>query len=161
MIRAWYGFVRMGVRMVQISRRSAFTLVEILIVVVILAILAAAIIPQFTDSTQDAKLSVMLQNLAVLRTQTGAYRAQHEALAPTTNVAAQLTSKTNIDGTTTGTPTLGPYVLQIPPNPQLADPTKQALISVVTTDPVANISTHGWIYNSTSGRFYAATDVTR
>ena len=77
------------------------------------------------------------------------------------NVATQLTSKTNIDGTTTGTPTLGPYVLLIPPNPQIDDPTKQALISVVTTDPVANISTQGWIYNSTNGRFYAATDITQ
>ena len=147
--------------MVRVSRRWAFTLVEILIVVLILTILAAAIIPQFTDSTQDAKQSVMMQNLSVLRTQTGVYRAQHEALAPTSNVSTQLTSKTNIDGTTSGTPTLGPYVLLIPPNPQLDDPTKQSLISVVTTDPVANISTHGWIYNSTNGRFYAATDITQ
>ena len=38
-------------------RRSAFTLIEVLIVVVIMAILAATIIPQFTDSTKDAKAS--------------------------------------------------------------------------------------------------------
>ena len=36
------------------ERRSAFTLIEVLIVVVIMAILAATIIPQFTDSTKDA-----------------------------------------------------------------------------------------------------------
>ena len=33
--------------------RNAFTLIEILIVVVIMAILAATIIPQFTSSTDD------------------------------------------------------------------------------------------------------------
>ena len=51
------------------QRRSGFTLVELLIVVVILAILAAAIIPTFTDSTSDAKASTALTNLNVLRGQ--------------------------------------------------------------------------------------------
>ena len=41
------------------DRRSAFTLIEVLIVVVIMAILAATIIPQFTDSTKDAKSSTV------------------------------------------------------------------------------------------------------
>ena len=44
-------------------KNSGFTLVEVLIVVVILAILAAAIIPQFADSTTDAKTSTALFNL--------------------------------------------------------------------------------------------------
>ena len=40
------------------SRRSSgFTLVEILIVVVIMAVLAATIIPQFSSATNDAKTS--------------------------------------------------------------------------------------------------------
>ena len=45
------------------SPRSAFTLIEVLIVVVIMAILAAAIVPQFTDSTKDAKSSTAKFNL--------------------------------------------------------------------------------------------------
>ena len=44
--------------------RSAFTLIEVLIVVVIMAILAATIIPQFTDSTKDAKTSTAKMNVA-------------------------------------------------------------------------------------------------
>ena len=35
--------------------RSAFTLIEVLIVVIIMALLAATIIPQFASSTSDAK----------------------------------------------------------------------------------------------------------
>ncbi len=35
--------------------KRAFTLIEILIVVVILGILAAIVIPQFTSASQDAK----------------------------------------------------------------------------------------------------------
>jgi prepilin-type N-terminal cleavage/methylation domain-containing protein len=39
------------------TKRSGFTLVEILIVVVILGILAAIVIPQFTEASTEAKLS--------------------------------------------------------------------------------------------------------
>lgn len=40
-----------------VSSQGAFTLVEIMVVVVILGILAATIIPQFMGTTQDAKIS--------------------------------------------------------------------------------------------------------
>src|SRR6476659_8440854 len=103
------------------SRRTAFTLVEILIVVVILAILAAAVIPQFTDSSNDAKISTAAFNLRTLRSQIAAYKAQHGGLFPpgadAAAVTLQLTGKTNSDGTTAGTPNLGPYLLNIPVNP--------------------------------------------
>ncbi len=38
-------------------RSAAFTLIEIMVVVVILGVLAATIIPQFIGTTQDAKVS--------------------------------------------------------------------------------------------------------
>jgi len=41
--------------MVARTRKSCFTLVEILIVVIILGILAAIVIPQFTNASQDAR----------------------------------------------------------------------------------------------------------
>ncbi|MCC7406490.1 MAG: prepilin-type N-terminal cleavage/methylation domain-containing protein, partial [Phycisphaeraceae bacterium] len=39
----------------MIRRKSGFTLIEILIVVVILGILAAIVIPQFTNASETAK----------------------------------------------------------------------------------------------------------
>ncbi|HYE33123.1 MAG TPA: type II secretion system major pseudopilin GspG [Methylomirabilota bacterium] len=49
------------------KRKSrAFTLVEIMVVVVILGILAATIIPQFMTTTQDAKISAAKANVAEL-----------------------------------------------------------------------------------------------
>ena len=151
--------------MSRMSRRSAFTLVEILIVVVILAILAAAVIPQFTDSSNDAKLSTSLFNLNTLRSQIAIYRAQHGGLVPTGADAAaittQLISKTNSDGTTTGTPTLGPYLQAIPYNPAVVDPTKQNLLKVVTIDPTANDAAFGWIYNKANGNIFSAADYTK
>ena len=52
-----------GTRSGRGLRRHAFTLVEVLIVVVILAILAGTVIPQFTASSDDAKDSAVLYNL--------------------------------------------------------------------------------------------------
>src|SRR6187549_821837 len=145
--------------------RSAFTLVEILIVVVILAILAAAVIPQFTDSTTDARNSTSIFNLNTLRSQIGIYKAQHMGVAPSgadaAAITALLTGKTNADGTTTGTPTLGPYLQAIPYNPAVVDPTKQNLLKVVTTDPTANDTSYGWIYNKSNGNLFSAADYTK
>ena len=43
-----------------------FTLVEILIVVVILGILAAIVIPQFTEASTEAKLSSLCSDLQTI-----------------------------------------------------------------------------------------------
>ena len=45
------------------ARKTGFTLVEILIVVIILGILAAIVIPQFTNASQDAIESALLSQL--------------------------------------------------------------------------------------------------
>jgi len=134
------------------NRRSAFTLVEVLIVVVIMAILAATIIPQFTDSTKDAKASTTKFNLHTLRSQIELYRTQHNGTPPSTSLV-ELTQSTNAAGTS-GTGAnfpYGPYIREIPKNPF----TNSAGIKVVTNDPAlaADVTAGGggWLYNATSG----------
>ena len=51
--------------LIQIQR--GFTLVELLIVVIILAILAAIVIPQFSSATVDAQEASLDSNLNALR----------------------------------------------------------------------------------------------
>jgi prepilin-type N-terminal cleavage/methylation domain-containing protein len=49
--------------------KRAFTLIEILIVVVILGILAAIVIPQFTSASEEAEISAAKSTLSTIRSQ--------------------------------------------------------------------------------------------
>ena len=126
--------------------KKAFTLVEILIVVIILGILAAIVIPQFTQASSDARDSALTSNLQTLRSQLALYRVQHGDQFPSATPATfvtQMTSKTNVDGTTTGTPALGPYMQTIPNNPVTGVNT----IANGTAAPTG-AATGGWYYKS-------------
>ncbi|MHC4440583.1 MAG: type II secretion system protein [Planctomycetota bacterium] len=64
--------------------KSGFTLVEILIVVVILGILAAIVIPQFTEASTEAKTSRLVTDLQSVRSQIELYKIQHNDNLPGT-----------------------------------------------------------------------------
>jgi general secretion pathway protein G len=56
------------------SIKRAFTLIEILIVVVILGILAAIVIPQFSEASDDAAESSVRSTLQTVRAQLELYK---------------------------------------------------------------------------------------
>jgi general secretion pathway protein G len=100
-------------------KNSGFTLVEILIVVVILGILAAIVIPQFSQASSEARESSLKSNLQAIRSQIELYRIQHNDLLPAEGaLEAALTTKTDIDGVlwVSGVG-YGPYMKTIPVNP--------------------------------------------
>ena len=106
------------------SRKAqGFTLVEILIVVVILGILAAIVIPQFTSASETAKASSLTSQLQTIRSQLELYQVQHNGDYPalTATSWAPLTGTTDVTGAaaTSGT-TYGPY-LQKPPGQRLRE----------------------------------------
>jgi len=134
------------------NRRNAFTLIEVLIVVVIMAVLAATIIPQFASSTEDAKKSQQDFNLHTLRSQIELYRVQHSGVYPKIdNNLEQLTSKTKSDGTVDATNgTLGPYILdKLPANAF----TNANTVSASTTG--TEKTGGGWLYDAATGRVWA------
>ncbi len=133
-------------------RRAAFTLIEVLIVVIIMAVLAATIVPQFTDSTDDAKASTSQFNLHTMRSIIELYKAQHNGLTPSADLN-ELTTTTDADGNTgTGTAyPYGPYLQDIPYNPFTDSNTVAA---PTTVPPTATVSGAGWLYDAASGRIW-------
>ena len=134
--------------------RSAFTLIEVLIVVVIMAILAATIIPQFTDSTKDSKLSTVKFNLATLRSQVQLYRTHHNGVNPSATLA-ELTTTTDVSGTVgTGAAFVyGPYLRDLPYNPF----NNKKTVTAITQDPptaAQGTGAGGWLYNATTGNVW-------
>ena len=65
------------------SARRGFTLIEILIVVIILGILAAIVIPQFSSASGDARKASLQSTAQTLRSQIALYKLQHNDKLPT------------------------------------------------------------------------------
>lgn len=98
------------------TRRSGFTLVEILIVVIILGILAAIVIPQFTEASNDARVSSLTSDLQTVRSQLELYRVQHLDSYPADDAfATAMTGTTDINGGEGAD--FGPYLHRVPTNP--------------------------------------------
>ena len=152
-----------GPRRAAFARRAAFTLVEVLIVVVILAILAATVLPQFQNASGEAQASAIRQNLSVIRSQIELYRVQHNGQLPGTGGTDFVTAMTNAttrDHKTGDAATLGPYISgKFPANPAVADLANAVKVDVVTAPPTSETTVaagaHGWWYRSDTGEFRA------
>ena len=133
------------------SVRRAFTLVEILIVVIILGVLAAIVIPTFANASDDARRTNMRNQLQTLRGTVGLYRIQHRDVTPLliTGGWELVTQKTTIDGVVDPLGTLGPYLPAPPVNPLT---NSSAIVAVGSGAAVTN----GWFYDESSGRMHGA-----
>jgi general secretion pathway protein G len=94
------------------ASRKGFTLIEILIVVIILGILAAIVIPQFTTASDDARRSSAATLAQTLRSQIELYKLERsETPDLTTSWAPMLVQATYNNKAT------GPYLQEAPKNP--------------------------------------------
>lgn len=142
----------------------AFTLVEVLIVTVLLGVLAAIVVPSFSNSTTPAKESALATDLQLLRRFILIYKAHHLEVAPgypdgNTTAAptedafvAQATMSSNAHGQTAAVGTAGyergPYVQRIPVNPFNGK-------SSIQIFPAEADDSHGWIYKADTGEIRA------
>lgn len=160
------------------GKQSGFTLVELLIVAIILAILAAIIIPQFASTTVDAQESALRANVTAMRSSIDLYRQQHGqypgasaatggtcsgtvgtgAIGTQQAIEDQLTRYSNAAGQTcsiadTGF-VFGPYVQDddLPTNPISGS----NVIAIVTTGDLAMTAdgaSLGWKFDTMAGKF--------
>ena len=148
----------------------AFTLVEILIVVLILGILAGIVLPRFSNASAIARASMLADDVRILRMQLTVFKAQHcdipagypggdrtatpteAALVPQLTKASTATCATAEPGTS-GYP-YGPYLREMPTNPLNGKNTVQ-MIGNGAGFPTAGDDSHGWVYQPAAMLFKA------
>lgn len=164
-------------------RQKAFTLVELLVVIIIIGILAAVAIPQFGGSSNDAKLSSLKEDLRTMRSSIENYNVDHSNVYPgivkTHRATAagspaahsstadaflkQMTCYSDADGNTCAEKNAsfpyGPYIKRaIPDNPLVATGVTASGVTV-TTDTVRlsadSSPTTGWKMSNQTGEIIA------
>jgi general secretion pathway protein G len=143
---------------VRRTAKKGFTLIEILIVVIILGILAAIVIPQFTSASTEARQGNLKSQLQTLRSQIALYKLQHRDVPPSQTSATfwnQLTQFSddagNVNATKTAVFKYGPYYESAVVNPLSNS-------SVVGTS--AGDANTGWAYDAATGKLKAMNSTT-
>jgi general secretion pathway protein G len=147
-----------------------FTLVEILIVVIILGILAAIVIPQFSTASNEARSSMLADHMRIMRTQISVFEAQHIGVppgypdgdlsqAPTEEAfISHITQFSNSSGDVSDTADAeyryGPYFSRMPTNPL----NNKATVEIIADGgefPTEGDNSHGFIYQPSTMEFRA------
>jgi general secretion pathway protein G len=126
--------------------KKGFTLVELLIVIIIIAVLAAIAIPKFSNSSMRSKESSLRANLKLVRNaidlfraDTGAFPATMAGLTASTTVGLSAAAATC---TVAATDWRGPYLQAVPVDPvsgsALTYGTTTANVGTVTSSATGN-----------------------
>lgn len=134
-----------GAAVLTIPRR-AFTLVEILIVVVILGILAAIIVPQFAKARDEAAVGTTVYELEKLRRAVDVYRVRHENALPDV-VEGDGTWGDLVQNT-------GEYLKDAPANPYVGHENARRIVIRDSADSAYHTD-YGWIFSDTDGTVWA------
>ena len=125
--------------------RRAFTLIEVLIVVVILGVLSAIVIPQFSNASESSRESALKQDLFRMRQQIELYKNHHGEFPTLANFIDQMSRASDAEGNTAAPGTAGypygPYLSKMPHNP------------FTDTIPLSDgpVGSSAWYYDETTG----------
>lgn len=133
-----------------LNRIKAFSMIELVIVVVVVGIISSVAIPRISRGAESASESALKRDLQVLNSALDLYIAEHNGEHPNpTKIVQQLTQYTSPDGSISPTKDtthyLGPYIRESPPLPV---GTRKGMTGITTTDQ----PTSGWIYQLTKQR---------
>lgn len=123
---------------------KAFTLVEILIVVVILGILAAIVIPQFTRASEDAQVGNVETQLQTIRSQLELYRVRNNGQPPSLGSGANSGWNDLVSDQ---------FLRTAPLNPRTGTATIVAGTQADSQVPATSGGT-GWIYDASTRTVY-------
>lgn len=130
-------------------RLRAFTLIELMLVVVILGILAGIVIASMSSPAAQAREATLKGQLRAMRAQIFLYKLQHgDVLPATTTLADVMTHRSDLAGniTTSGDSAsypCGPYIVSFPANPFNG---RTDVTPVAANAPIQPDDQSGWLY---------------
>ena len=141
--------------------RGAFSLVEILIVVIMLGIMAMIVMPKFSNSADDTRESALGVDYSAVLRQLELYKHQHKGRYPdtnengardTANYINRMTGRTTFEGKLDASEEFGPYLMEWPTN-QFVDGAAASQIKF-GKNPIARDGTTGWYYAWANQKLY-------
>lgn len=133
-------------------QRPAFSLIEVMLVLVVLGIVIAVGLPQMSHTTLDARERNALYNLHTIRSMIDMYQSHHDGASPRATLV-ELVSVTDGDGVIgfDEDHPFGPYLSRVPENPF----NKSATVAQpATIPPTSTILGAGWLYDPGSGQIW-------
>jgi general secretion pathway protein G len=131
------------------GQHRGFTLSEIVIIVIVMGIVAAIVVPQFTNASSEARGNSVRGTLEQVRGQLDLFRTQHEGRAPgLVGMWGLLTGPSDtaeVQVAAGAGHAFGPYLSKAPVNPLNG---LTAVSGTTGADPLA-----GWYYGSAGGTY--------
>jgi prepilin-type N-terminal cleavage/methylation domain-containing protein len=162
-------------KMHLVRNSDGFTLAELMLVLLMLGLLAAIVLPKFTNAQTEAGESTLKANLRALRRAITLYENEHYGTYPAEHAAggaaaagtpaafvAQLTRYSGAAGATSdtrdATHVFGPYLRTGIPPATVGSIRGDNSVKVVNAAGLVPDKSTGWLYSTVSGRIIANTD---
>lgn len=137
---------------------AAFSMIELVIVIVIIGVVAAIAIPRMGSAAETARANALTGSLSVLNKAAEMYMAEHDGRTPAHNAEGavdpsiadfvrRLLGRTRADGTVDPNGPFGPYLRAMPVNPY------NRRIAVRIDGVAAGAGLAGWRFDSARGEF--------
>ena len=160
------------------SKQKAFSLVELVIVIIILGVIAAIAIPRISSGSKNAGDAALRANLATLRNAIDWYYGEHNMIFPGAKLdglgnaaesyealVSQLTMYSKADGSCSADKNsafpFGPYLRNGFPNLTVglnAGKNTVNIVNQVTPLTSTPANGNGWVYNVATGQIIANAD---
>lgn len=119
------------------SKRTGFSLIELVVVVLIIGILAAVASPRMFDTSNKARESATRASLSTVRNAIELYRADNGSYPAASTLQKDLQA----------------YLKGAFPSVQAAGTNQNSNVVASSASPITPSGTAGWAYNETTGEF--------